>query len=191
MSALQNVKKGINIKYLDKAVSSSLFWVSAFAVLTFLAAQVSVPVRPVPFTLQTMLVVLSGAFLGARKGAYSQLLYLAMGAAGLPVFANFSSFPSLLGPTAGYLLAFPLGAYIAGAALEKKRSFWFTFGAMAAAVFAVILTGTMYLSLFVSHNLFSSFFEGAVIFTIWDLIKISAAASIYHGIAKKYAKLPL
>ncbi len=80
-------------------------------VLTATAAQVSLPLpfTPVPFTFQPMIVLLGGAALGARLGALSQVLYLAAGVAGLPVFAASPLLPPglarLLGPTGGYLLA--------------------------------------------------------------------------------------
>ena len=79
--------------------------------LTAAAAQISVPLpfTPVPFTLQPMVVLLGGAALGPRLGHASQVLYLAAGLAGLPVFAASPLLPQgaarLLGPTGGYLLA--------------------------------------------------------------------------------------
>jgi biotin transport system substrate-specific component len=90
--------------------------VAAFALATALAAHVRVPVpfTPVPMTLQTMVVVLSGALLGARLGAAAQLTYLGMGVAGLPVFATGAGAAYLFGPTGGYLLAFPAAALLAG-----------------------------------------------------------------------------
>lgn len=91
--------------------------VSAFAAATALGAQVAVPVpfTPVPVTLQTLFVVLAGAMLGPRLGAASMMTYLAMGAAGLPVFAAGAfGLPYLVGPTGGYLLAFPATAFAAG-----------------------------------------------------------------------------
>lgn len=191
MAVLQNVKSSIAIKYIDRVVSSELFWVGTFAVLTFLAAQVSVPAQPVPFTLQTMLVVLSGAFLGSKNGAYSQVAYIALGAMGLPVFAGFSSVLSLFGPTAGYLLAFPLGAFVAGAIIERKKSFFSVFMAMALANIVIVAIGTGYLSLFFHKSFNDVLMSGGLIFSVWDLIKISAAASVYFSISKKYSKLPV
>src|SRR5207247_6936183 len=86
------------------------------AVATAAASQISIPLpfTPVPFTLQPMVVLLGGAALGARLGMTSQLLYLAAGIAGLPVFAASPVLPQgfarLLGPTGGYLMSYPLAA---------------------------------------------------------------------------------
>src|SRR5437867_5906131 len=89
------------------------------AVLVALAAQVSVPLpgTPVPMTLQPMAVLLVGGLLGARLGALSMILYLAMGAAGLPVFTPtvpLLGVARLFGPTGGYLLAYPVAAWATG-----------------------------------------------------------------------------
>src|SRR5213594_359935 len=89
------------------------------AVLVALAAQVAVPLpgTPVPMTLQPMAVLLVGGLLGPRLGALSMILYLAMGAAGLPVFTPtvpLLGVARLLGPTGGYLLAYPVAAWVVG-----------------------------------------------------------------------------
>ena len=94
-------------------------------VLTVVAAQVSVPLpfTPVPFTLQPMVVLLGGAALGSRLGMSSQILYLALGIAGLPVFAASPILPQgfarLLGPTGGYLMSYPLAAFVTGYLAER------------------------------------------------------------------------
>src|SRR3954470_10651744 len=89
------------------------------AVLVAIASQVSVPLpgTPVPMTLQPMAVLLVGGLLGARLGALSMILYLAMGVAGLPVFTPtvpLLGIARLMGPTGGYLLAYPGAAYAVG-----------------------------------------------------------------------------
>jgi biotin transport system substrate-specific component len=122
------------------------------SVLTALCAQIAVPLpfSPVPLTLQTLAVLFCGALLGRRLGAATQLLYLAQGAAGLPVFAlGMGGWPVFLGPTGGYLLAFPVAAWIAGAFAERgwDRSFRKSFLAMGAANASIFLGGCAFLSL--------------------------------------------
>jgi biotin transport system substrate-specific component len=97
--------------------ATRLAGVMLFAALTALGAYAEVPVpgSPVPVTLQTLVVSLSGVLLGARLGAASQAAYLLAGALGAPVFAGGAlGFGYLLGPTGGYLLAFPLAAAVTG-----------------------------------------------------------------------------
>ena len=89
------------------------------ALLVAAAAQISIPLpgKPVPMTLQPMAVLLVGGLLGARLGALSMILYLAMGAAGLPVFTPtvpLLGVARLFGPTGGYLLAYPVAAWATG-----------------------------------------------------------------------------
>lgn len=91
--------------------------VALFALLTALGAHVAVPlgITPVPMTLQTLFVLLAGALLGPVAGATSQLLYLCLGVAGVPVFAmGGAGLPWIFGPTGGYLMAFPLAAALVG-----------------------------------------------------------------------------
>ena len=96
------------------------------AVLVALAAQVSLPLpgTPVPMTLQPMAVLLVGGLLGGPLGALSMILYLAMGVAGLPVFTPtvpLVGVARLLGPTGGYLLAYPVAAWVVGRLSDPGR----------------------------------------------------------------------
>lgn len=116
------------------------------SLLMALAAHVAVPLpfSPVPVTGQTFGVLLLGAALGARRGALSLVLYLIEGAIGLPVFAP-GVLPGpahLLGPTAGYLMAFPAAAFLLGWVAERggSRSVWRLAAAMLLAE-AVIFAG--------------------------------------------------
>jgi biotin transport system substrate-specific component len=148
-------------------------------------------VQPVPFTLQTMLVLLSGAFLGSRNGAYSQVLYLVAGIIGLPVYAGYSfGIAKLFGPTGGYLLSFPFAAFLAGYIIEKNKSSIAILISFLIAGFLILLIGSLYLSYFMNGNVRQSLYSGLLIFSVWDIIKIAAAFSIYKAFSKKVSKLP-
>jgi len=84
-----------------------------------IAAQISVPMLPVPMTLQTLAILMVGFAFGSRLGAMTLLAYLAEGAMGLPVFANGMNGAAFAGPTAGFLLGFVGMAYLAGLAAER------------------------------------------------------------------------
>lgn len=182
----------VNFKPMIKIVSSEIFWILSFTILTAVAAQISIPVKPVPFTLQTLMVGLAGAFLGAKKGAYSQLIYLALGVIGLPVFAptpdGYFGFASLFGPTGGYLLAFPVAAFLAGYIIEKNKNYFSVISAMIVTELVIILSGIVYLNVIFLHNWIEAIKSGAIIFSLWTVIKVFAGASIYTGIHKVHKK---
>jgi biotin transport system substrate-specific component len=191
MSVKTNIKNNSLIGIFSNIKSSQLFWIITFSVFTFLSAQVFIPVQPVPFTLQTMLVLLSGAFLGSRNGAISQIAYIVAGAIGLPVFAGFDlGFMRLLGPTGGYLLSFPFATYLVGYIIEKRNNLFTITVSFITGGMLILLAGASYLSLFFNGDFSKALFSGAIIFSVWDLIKIVAAVSIYKAISKKYPKLP-
>lgn len=105
-----------------RSTSTDLALIAGFAALVAVCAILpSINVAgPVPITLQTFGVLLSGAVLGARRGFLAVLLYLVVGAAGLPVFSGGASgFGVFSGPTMGYLIGFPLGAALCGFIVER------------------------------------------------------------------------
>ena len=97
-----------------------------FAVLTAVGAFIRVPFPPVPITLQTLFVFLSGTLLGSRMGALSQILSVGMGLIGLPVFTGGGGPQYILRPTFGYLLGFIAGAWTIGFISERARKNSFT-----------------------------------------------------------------
>ncbi len=166
-------------------------WIALFAVLTALAAQVEIARTPVPYTLQTFVVLMAGAMLGSRNGALSQIAYLTAGALGAPVFASFGfGLPRLLGPTGGYLLAFPFAAAVVGYLVVRRRALWWTFVSMAAGLLVIFVSGTVQLNAVLLHDWPSSIAGGFLIFSLWDLVKISAAAMIYHELARRFPRVP-
>jgi biotin transport system substrate-specific component len=106
-----------------------------------IAAQISVPMLPVPMTLQTLAILIVGLTFGSRLGGLTLLAYLAEGAAGLPVFAHGGSMLAFVGPTAGFLAGFVAMAYLAGLAVEKGIAKGF----VGTAVTAVVLSALLYI----------------------------------------------
>jgi len=159
--------------------------VTAFVVATALAAQIRVPVpfTPVPLTLQTMVVLLAGVLLGPRLGAASQLTYLAMGIGGLPVFAGGQlGLAYLLGPTGGFLLAFPAAAFLAGlitrpGARRGLGDAVLLVVGLAAASLLILLSGAAWLTT-LTGDLAGAIALGVVPFLIGDAIKVALAALI-------------
>jgi biotin transport system substrate-specific component len=157
-------------------------------VLTAAASQVSVPVpfSPVPFTLQPVVVLLGGAVLGPWLGALSQFLYLAAGVAGFPVFAASATLPQgparLLGPTGGYLMSYPLAAFVSGwlASRGFDRRYLTSVVSMAAGLTVVFACGVAWLSNFMpaGDRLAAALAAGAYPFLLVDLAKICMAAAV-------------
>ena len=99
----------------NRYAKDALFVLSASAFIA-ICAQIAVPLSPVPFTLQTFAIAMTGWMLGSKKGALAVLAYLLEGAMGLPVFAHgCSGIGYLTGPTGGYLIGFMLAAIVSGA----------------------------------------------------------------------------
>ena len=183
-----------NVSALDRSeqnVLSQMLWIAFFAVATAVGARVEIPHQPVPYTMQTMFVLLSGAFLGARNGALSQILYLTVGLIGAPVFSMGGfGIARLLGPTGGYLLAFPVAAAIVGYLLQHRRTLVWSFFSMAIGLTIIFACGTIQLYAVAFKNWSDAFTAGFLIFSWWDVLKLSAAAMTYHEIAKRWARLP-
>lgn len=149
--------------------------VLAGTLATALAAQINIPIHPVPFTLQTLAVAACGLVLGAKRGALSQALYLLAGLLGAPVFAEFKAGPAaLVGPTGGYLLAFVLGAYLAGLAAQHSldRKVLPCLLALTASMATVLALGTVWLGLFLGGNFTQALHLGVLPFLPGEIIKI-------------------
>ena len=148
--------------------------VVGFAVALAAASQVAIPVpgTAVPMTLQPLAVVLAGIWLGPRAGAASMLLYLAAGAAGLPVFAPVGApgFLRLLGPTGGYLLAYPLSAFAAGVIARRFPAFGGRVAAAALGIALMHLAGIAQLTI-LTGSVTSAVIMGSLPFLGMDLVK--------------------
>ena len=153
------------------------------------AAQVSVPFYPVPMTLQTLAVLVVGLTLGPRLGAAAVVAYLAEGAAGLPVFANFSNGAAFAGPTAGFLVGFVPMAAIAGLAAGRGLPAMVLAGLAASAVlyafglaWPMAVAGMLGLSVWGQGLPFAELAGGFMTpFLLGDAVKIVLAAMAVAG----------
>jgi biotin transport system substrate-specific component len=163
-----------------------------FTGITAVSAQIAIPLgfTPVPITLQVFGVLLSGLALGSRWGAISQMQYLALGALGFPVFAGLSGGPAaFFGASAGYLIGFVPGAFIAGWAFERMgaKSRFGAWVAGIAGVCVIYLCGASWLAVWLS--MFSS--KDLTLRAVWalgiapfigvDLLKAIAASGLAIG----------
>jgi biotin transport system substrate-specific component len=153
--------------------------------VTAVAAQIAIPIFPVPFTLQVLAVMLSGFLLGPRYGALAQVIYVLIGALGAPVFAEFSGgLGRVLGPTGGYLVSYPIAAAIAGlaaptvarASRSRALSYGFLCGCLALAV--IYATGATWLAVVTDLPLAVAVAQGVLIFVPFDLIKVALAVLV-------------
>jgi biotin transport system substrate-specific component len=151
------------------------------ATLVAVAAQISVPLpgTPVPMTLQPLAVLLVGGLLGPGLGSSALILYLALGAAGLPVFTPYGvpGLARLLGPTGGYLLAYPVAAYAVGKLAGDGRRL----GALALAVLTGLLLihlGGLAQLLILTGSGELAFRLGTLPFIVGDLLKLGVALLI-------------
>jgi biotin transport system substrate-specific component len=192
------------LDHVSVGAASSAAWTSIrlgsvlfLTALTAAAAQVSVhlPFTPVPFTLQPMIVLIGSAALGSRLGAASQILYLLLGIVGLPMFAASPILPQgagrLLGPTGGYLLAYPAAAFVTGWLAERgfDRRYLTAVLAMLAGLAVVFVGGVSWLAFFAAGpasgaaaGLPAALAIGLYPFVLPDLIKVGIAAAILPGL---------
>ena len=166
---------------LPRAERLTVVKIVGFAVALAAAAHVAIPLpgTPVPFTLQPLLVVLAGFWLTPRSAVASMVLYLAAGALGAPVWApvGLPGVARLLGPTGGYLLAYPLAAWTV--AILARRGTGYPHRLVAAlAGMAVIYAGGLAQLMVLTGSLATGAVLGAVPFAAFDLAKSLVAAAL-------------
>ncbi|MHB9112033.1 MAG: biotin transporter BioY [Thermoleophilia bacterium] len=168
---------------MSKLMLRDLIAVAFFAALTTVGAWISFPLpfSPVPIVLANLLVLLSGAVLGKWLGPLSQIVYLTMGIAGIPVFANHTAGPSVIaGPTGGYLIGYVLASFVTGllveylprvsgsrAAESARIAFSLTSGAL-----AIYLTGVPWLARVAGMDIQTALVKGFYPYLPGDSVKI-------------------
>lgn len=163
---------------LAQAAACALFGSALLA----LSAKVQVPMWPVPMTMQTMVVLLIGMAYGSRLGAATVLLYLAEGLAGLPVFAGPSAGPAyMMGPTAGYLVGFIVGAWATGLLAERgwDRTPLKALVAMTAGHAAILAFGVLWLATLIGFD--AALTKGLTPFWAATVLKTALGAALMQA----------
>lgn len=154
-----------------------------FAALTAVCSWISIPLpfSPVPINLATLSVFLAGGLLGASGGAISQIVFVLLGAVGLPVFHSFTGGIGILaGPTGGYLIGYITAAYLAGRLLgaplgNKKPPLLIGAGKLAIALLSCYVLGTAWFMFLTGTGLVAALFLCVIPFLPGDAFKIFAA----------------
>lgn len=168
---------------------------SLMAALTSVSAYIILPIGPVPITMQTCFVLLSGAVLGSRWGAGSQMVYICLGLAGIPVFASGTSgLGVVLSPTFGYIGGFVLAAFLTGKCLESfpQKKIPHIAVAMLLGQITIWACGLLYLYFYlnvyagVETTWRTALMYGFVPFVPIDLGKLVLAVSIRNTLSKHF-----
>jgi len=155
--------------------------ISLFAALTAVGAFISIPLYPIPLTLQTLFTLLAAMTLGSVMGASSQIIYVLLGIIGLPVFAGFKAGIGILfGPTGGFLFGFIISAYIIGKIIELKKEkniFYYLLAGLIGTLIIYII-GVTQLSLVTDMGIKKALMVGMFPFLPGDILKIIVASFI-------------
>ena len=184
-----NSSIALRVNIISNKTLDAVIGVTFFIIATTLGAYIRIPVpgTPVPITLQTLFVVLSGAVLGARLGLFSQAGYIFLGAAGLPVFQGYTfGMSHILGPTGGYLIGFMAASFLAGKILEKEsRNLFKITASFAIGNFVLYAMGILWLMLIYRISFVNAILIGVLPFISIELAKIFLAAVIYSKISHR------
>ena len=161
---------------LIKDVVSVLF----FAILTGISAGFKIEIGSIPITMQTLIVLLSGAYLGSKKGAISQLAYLTTGITGIPWFARGGGLSYVLSPTFGYLVGFIPASYIVGLLIKENKNTFNIIKSFIVGNFFIYSLGILWLLRM--FDLSQSLTIGLYPFILGDILKIFLAIIILKNI---------
>lgn len=166
-------------------LAKNIVQILSFAVLTGISAGLKLEIGPVPVTAQTLIVLLSGALLGSKKGSLSQLTYLAGGLLGLPWFSRGGGLIYIISPTFGYILGFVLAAYLAGLLFERgwDKNIRRSILAILIASFTIYIPGLLWLARFVGFSKVLT--VGLYPFIAGDILKISLVTLILFFNSKR------
>jgi biotin transport system substrate-specific component len=164
-----------------------LVYASLFGALTAVGAYISIPLYPVPVTLQTMFTILAGLLLTGRTAALSQVVYVLLGVIGLPVFSGGKAgLGVLFGPTGGYLIGFVIGALVVGWLRQTRKDASWPWHLLCAVAGIVVIYGIGVLRLTqVAHlSLSKGLIVGALPFLPGDAVKCAVSVLVASRVVK-------
>lgn len=182
---------------LKKEIIANKAWchfigICVFVILTSLGAFVRIPLAftPVPVTLQTFFVLLSGAFLG-RRGSISQIAYCLLGISGLSLFSGSGSgLLYILGPTGGYILGFiPASFLIAKLLGSKEKNIFAVFSIFCLGDLVILLSGTAWLKVISGFPISKLLYLGFIPFIGVDLLKAASATFVYKKLENRLKEI--
>jgi biotin transport system substrate-specific component len=175
----------------QKISTKDLVMTAMFTAVICVMSQISIPTQPIPFTLSLFAIFLTGALLSPRFAFLSVLIYLLLGAFGVPVFAGFKGGPDrLIGMTGGYLMAYPLMAIVIALCykyIKKHKILALSIG-MITSLFLCYLLGTLWFMFVSGNNLYTSLTLCVFPYVLFDIVKIVLAISISTVIRKTAMK---
>ena len=164
---------------MKKLSTRDLTLAALFVAVTAVLSQIVIPLPLVPFNLGVLAIFLCGAMLPKGPALLSILCYLLLGAAGVPVYAQFTAGPSVLfGVTGGYLMAYPIMAFLVAWLTEvwAKNSYWKRVAAMAASLVPCYLLGTAWFAVYLDQSFAAAAMAACVPFIPFDLGKALLAS---------------
>lgn len=169
-----NNKEKLSKKNNRTSKVADLVFIALFVAVIAVCSQIIIPFGQVPFTLQTLAVLLSASLLGAKRASCSVIIYILLGAVGLPVFSGFSGgLGFLLGPTGGYITGFLFTAFIVGFITEKLGNKTYVLAlAMTLGILICYVFGTAWFCFIMKKDIIYGLLLCVVPYIIPDALKI-------------------
>lgn len=178
-----------------KLSTRDLIITALFTSLTAMGGIISIPLGPVPITLQSFFVVLSGLILGGKLGALSQITYVILGLIGLPVFSGGTGgLTSVVSPTFGFLIGYIVAAYVIGKLTEKNKSLSKIIYSVILGSLVIYIMGVPYFYFIFTNylgksiNFYSAFKYACIPFIPGDIIKAIIAIILAKELLPRLSK---
>jgi len=178
-----------------KLSTRDLLITALFTALTAVGGIMSIPLGPIPITLQTFFVILSGLILGAKLGALSQITYVVLGLVGLPIFSGgYGGLGAIVRPSFGFLIGYIVAAYVIGKLTEKDKSLSKIIYSVILGSFVIYIIGVPYFYFIFTNylgksiNFYSALKFACIPFIPGDIIKAVIAITLAKKLIPRLSK---